>query len=442
MFNYLAFIRAGLTEPGASPATDGNELATDCLQQLKDTGNPEQFPPRLLILLTSPAYESADELGQMLIAIRQTFADYKTLVFTNTESEPTDVPLIGSSVEAVFFNRQVHDCGALLVCLASRMVEAQVCASRNLRNDHEHATHALLEDLGLNYPNPQNANQKPLTGRLLMTFFPNIGRHEGSESYLAPRLHQLLLENSRTRIPIVGGASSRPGFQFHDGQVCHDEMVAAKISSGAPFSSSFGHGLNETDQDLRVKDLADDGHTVLAFDQPGDPAQILGLKHGSGFGLLSELSLGHDPMVTVAEATTDGKSVTLLRKIKRNALFRRLAIGSPEHVRSEAKRMFENSLKWWMLERPIGCLAIHCSSRRRSGVPFQEIVTDAEEVLRRENTRYALKGRDLYFGGYFDGEAGMDESGRPLFGNWCLATLCFSDEMDEMRERTPAHTGF
>jgi signal transduction histidine kinase len=439
MFNYLAFICGGISAPGRTPDADGVEMAAKCLKQLEETGNPEQFPPRLLILLTSPAYNDAEPIKQVLHGIRQTFAEYKSRIFADAENESDEVPLIGSSVEAVFFNQQIHDRGALLVCLASRLIEAEVRVSVNVRFDHENAVNDLLKQLELSLLDTASNTRMPLTGRLLLSFFPNIGRHDERASYLAPDLHQLLLQKARTRITLVGGVSSKPSFQFAGSEVCHDEMVAASIFTGSPFSTSFGHGLTGTDAYLRVKSLDADGRTINKFDQRGSPAEILKLKDRNDFALLSELSLDHNPLVTVAQIAANGKSVTMLRKVGENSMFRKLVINDFDHVRNEAKKMLEHSLRWWMLEKPVGCLAIHCSSRRRSGLDFKTIAEDAEEVINRENERQAIKGKGIYFGGFFDGEFGADEFGRFLFGNWSIATLCFSDEM---RDRTPAHTGF
>src|SRR5262249_50849334 len=149
MFNYLAFICGGISEPGRSPEVDGLEMAAKCLERIEETGNPEQFPPRLLILLTSPAYTDAEAVRRTIHAIIQCFAEYKRKAFANVEDESIEVPLIGSSVEGVFFDRQIHDRGALLVCLASRLIEAEVHVSHKLRDDHEGAVTDLLKQLGL-----------------------------------------------------------------------------------------------------------------------------------------------------------------------------------------------------------------------------------------------------------------------------------------------------
>ena len=104
MFNYLAFICGGISEPGRSPEADGLEMAAKCLRRIAETGNPEQFPPRLLILLTSPAYADAESIRRTIQAISRSFTEYKSKAFANVEEEPVKVPLIGSSVKGVFFD--------------------------------------------------------------------------------------------------------------------------------------------------------------------------------------------------------------------------------------------------------------------------------------------------------------------------------------------------
>jgi signal transduction histidine kinase len=363
MFNYLAFVCGGVGAPGQSPGDDGAEMAEKCLRRLEESGAPEQFPPRLLILLTSPAYNDAGSIKRMIYGVRQAVSGYKSRACARVEAQSAEIPLIGCSVEAVFFDRRIHERGALLVCLASRLIEAEARVSGDIHNDHEDAVDDLLRRLGLSILDANSPPRIPLTGRLLLSFLPNIGHHDERVSHLTPDLHRLLLQKARTRIPLVGGVSSRPGFQFAGNEVYRDRIVAASVFTGSPFSSSFGHG------------------TMSGSLDPGDFAR----------------------------------------------------------VRSEAKRRLARSLRWWTLENPVGCLAIHSSSHRRSGLDLNAIAEDAEELIIGGEAGSPVNGKDVYFGGLFDGEFGADESGRFLFGDWGVATLCFSDEM---RDRTPAYTGF
>src|SRR5262245_66148529 len=103
MFNYLAFVCGGEGAPGRPPGNDGGEMAGKGLRRLEETGAPEQFPPRLLILLTSPAYDDAGSIKRMIAGVRRAVSDYKSRA--RVEAKSAEVPLIGGSVEAVFFNR-------------------------------------------------------------------------------------------------------------------------------------------------------------------------------------------------------------------------------------------------------------------------------------------------------------------------------------------------
>ncbi len=359
MFNYLAFVCGGVSAPGRSPSDDGAEMAEKCLWRLEETGVAEQFPPRLLILLTSPVYEDPGSIRRMISGVRQAISEYKSRV--DVEADQSEVPLIGGSVEAVFFNHRIHRRGALLVCLASRLIEAEARASGDVHHNHEAAVDGLLRELGLSILETNRPPRISLTGRLLLSFLPNVHFRDDSASYLTPELHRLLRQKTGARILLVGGVSSRPGFQFAGDEVYHDRIVAASVFSGPPFSSSFSHGP--------------------ATEAPGDF----------------------------------------------------------ERVRSETQGEFQRSLRRWTLEKPAGCLAIHSSWRWRSAPDLKALAEDAEELITGGEAGSPVDGRDVYFGGFFDGEFGAGEFGRFLPGDWGVATLCFSDEM---RARTPAYTSF
>src|SRR4051812_20210405 len=122
MFSYLAFIHGGIETGCAggqdSALNDGVELARQCIVKLEKL-DAQHFPPKLLILLASPAYLEGRRAAQLLEGVYSTFeaAGYRNLA------------LIGTSVAAVFFDGAVHDKGALLVCLASRLLKVEVAVS-------------------------------------------------------------------------------------------------------------------------------------------------------------------------------------------------------------------------------------------------------------------------------------------------------------------------
>jgi signal transduction histidine kinase/GAF domain-containing protein len=422
MFNYLAFLYGGLSAPSGDATADGAELARQCLAQLQRIDNQEQFPPRLLILLVSPAYLNRPAPDHLLAGVRQAFA----------EAGHREVQIIGSSVSAVFFDRQTHEQGALLVCLASRVITVNTAVEPNARQDANGATSRLLDALELN-SKERVIDPNPLVNRLLLTFLPGKGAPGAQVYNPAPDLHRLLRDKVSARVPIVGGASandnrSKPCLQFANTEVFTDAIVAARITTGSPFCSSIGKGLDETRRFLRVKHVADDGRTVTAFAE-GRPSQALGLRRADDVALLGQLSLNRDPIVTSARLAADGKSAVLLRECRENALFEILKPNA-QRTRDEATKLISRSLKRLRIENVVGCLAIHCAGRRAKEPDVWQMTADIPE----------LRGKDVpYVGGFFDGEFGQDNYERSIFGNWCFVVLCFGDEL---RERDPLYSGF
>ena len=427
MCNFLAFLNGGLAVASDDAFADGQSLAHSCLEQLAAIDNPKQFPPRLLILLTSPTYLEMANAQNLLDGVHQAF-------YTSGHQ---DIPLIGSTVSAVFFNRQVHEEGALLICLASRMLEALVAVRPNARNEAEQVAEDLLNDLELNFTG-QGHDPNPLVNRMLLTFLPGFGYPSTDQWYPAPDLHAALRQKVRARVPIIGGGSSaadphRPGLQFANSDVYVDALVGVRLTTGFPFTSSIGHGLSSTGRIFRVKDLADDNRTIMelrdetiAEQETSLPADLLGLRDAPE-ATLGELSLDHDPVVNVAYPLANG-AVRMLRNVAESNYFEKL-VPEPGKMRAEAKDLVESSLRRLRIEHPAGCLGIHCSGRQDVSLTIGEMTDDLTEILQGAP----------YVGGFFDGEIGLGKTGRSLFGNWCVATATFGDEV---RVRTPFYRGF
>lgn len=419
MYNFLAFLPGGLSEASEDAFADGQFLAQACLSKLDTIDNPEQFPPRLLILLASPAYLATADAQSLVDGVHRTFA----------RRGYENIALIGSTVSAVFFERAVHERGALLICLASRMLEAHVVARPAARNQVEAAAEELLNKLALNFTS-QGDDPNPLVNRMLLTFLPGFGAPDAGATYPAPDLHLALLQKVRARVPIIGGGSSAgrrdlPGLQFANRAVYVDALVGARLTTGFPFTSSIGHGLTPTGRVFQVKDITDDRRTVFAFHQ-GTAMEALGLQPEEK-ATLGELSLDHDPVVNVARAAADG-AVQMLRNVGRSGYLEEL-LPEPGQMRREAKDLIEWSLRRLRVEHPVGCLGIHCSARKELNLTIDEMTDDVAALLHGAP----------YVGGFFEGEIGLGQTGRSLFGNWCVATVTFGDEM---RLRTPFYQGF
>jgi signal transduction histidine kinase len=424
--NYVAFLYTGLPEPGNNHVSDGEYLALGLLNQLKALRNEEQFPPKLLILLTSPNYLGNDSASQLLGGIRQVFE----------RAGQAKVPLIGTSVAAVFFDRQIHENGALLICIASRLIDAQVSKGRNARDNPEAAVTDLLEDLNLNR---SEVDLNPMSNRMLLTFFPDIREGlDGSIAHKSDELHGLLWKRTLCRIPIVGGTSSTPrneenlkGIQFCNWRVYEDTLVAAQVDSGVPLGVSLcrglervraGHGIVRT----RVDQISEDGRFITRLD-PESTQELI--KEGELL-LFGEDSLDRDLIVATAEPSNSGR-IRIGEPIEKDATLQLLK-PSPESLLRLAAEIVRRSNRRVRIKRHLGCFSLICSAHYRSP---QHVAPYIKRAI--ANIENAFRAPCI--GGFVDGEAGVDETGRSQFGNWSMAGVVLGDEM---RDRTPRHRGF
>jgi signal transduction histidine kinase len=423
MVDYLAFVYGGLSEPSGNALKDGESLADQCLRRLNAVDSKDKFPPRLLILLASPAYLDQQKAEQLLKGVCKTF---------NQTREK--IELIGSSVGGVFFNQQVHPNGALLVCLASKLIEANVAYGANARQNPKGAITDLLSDLELD-PSRQ-IDPNPLANRLILTFLPGCSQDASNEGfYPAPELHSRLYEGVQARITLIGGVSSAndpsrktDGLQFAGQQVLRDSVVAASIVTGVPVGVSLNDGLLSTGKILRVTKLDADKRTVLEFNGYS-PREQLGPAGGDL--MLAKFSADDERIVDIPLLTADG-AVQLLRQPKLNDYFEVLERQPASKIFKITQDGITQAKRRVFVERPIASLLFPC----RAYIPRHE-----NSVLNVE-TALAQIEKDLEngpcVGGFFDGALGVDETGRSRLINGGVGYVIFGDEI---RERTALYKG-
>ena len=419
MFNYLAFLWGGLTSASTKAFADGEALANECVDKWEKIDNPEQFPPSLLILLASPAYLEQPKAAQLVAGVQQAF----------TRKFKKETPLVGSSVAAVFFDQKIHERGALLVCLASRLVEAKVGVGPNACENPDSALVALVNDLELESAKSEDAN--PFGDRMLLAFFPR-----GDKGLSTEELHKRLSEAVLHRIAIVGGVSSAndpdrtiPGLQFAGHDVYRGALAAARITCGCPLGTSLGMGLSATGRFVHIKRISEDKKRIEEFDE-SLPEQAL--KEEEGLALFGQRTRDHDLIMAHRRPGAGNQPIQLLRQIEENwplEIFK----PAPEKMRSATVQAVQLSLQRFAMENPVACLALACASHYRYR---DEIGLDIEAGLKEiERT---VKNHACV-GGFVDGEAGTDKSGRSIFTNWSVGAIAFGDEM---RARTPSQRGF
>jgi hypothetical protein len=423
MFDYLAFLYAGLPQASDDPLQDGITLANKCIRKLKTLRNKERFPPSLLILLASPAYLQKQKAQRLLKGINDTFSE-----------KVGQVELIGSSVGAVFFDRQIHREGALLICLASSLIQAKVANGTDARFNPQKAIQELLKDLKLDPSKRIDPN--PLANRLMVTFMPGCNREENNRAiFPAPELHRLLYEGVQERIWIIGGVSSanlwslkKDGFQFANRRVLRDSVVAADIITGVPIGLSLNNGLESTKKVLKVTKLARDKKTVLEFNGESPKSQL-----ADGL-MLAKLTADDERIVDIPLPLEDG-SVQMLRQLKVGDYFEMFQPTSK--IAEKALNGIDLAKRRVFVEAPVATLVFPCNAynpRTKDGkADAKTALTQIEKAL-ENHSKQAIP----CVGGFFDGEIGIDAQGRSRLTNGGVGYLIFGDEI---RERTPLYKG-
>jgi signal transduction histidine kinase len=429
--NYIAFLHGGIEGAGVRPLEDGNVLARQCLDKLQECDNPEQFPPKLLFLLISVGYlERKNHLDE--IRARQLIAGIRQSFF---EAGHRDIPLIGSSVAAIFYDCEIHHEGALLVCLASRLLDVTVSMATNVSRDADAAAQALID--GLDIEHSLNEYPRSLPNRLLLTFFPGTGTTGLTANNSTDKLHTLLLEKLNYQIPIVGGVSSandpkrrKHGLQLVNQQTFTDALAACLIRSGLPLATSMAKGLESTGEILHVGEVSKDEQFIVTFDNGRRPEDIF--KGQTKPILLRDYSSESNSVRAKWLPDSNPGEVIALRDVRPNSALE-VTTPSPQKIYKETRAAHELSLRRARIENPAGCLSFKCSGHLSYRA---ELKLDLPSGIKAMQEAFGIPH---YVGGFYDGEIGTDAAGAFTCGGWSIAALIFGDELSE---RTAVQGGF
>ncbi|HEV3041302.1 MAG TPA: FIST N-terminal domain-containing protein, partial [Candidatus Angelobacter sp.] len=334
MNTYLGFAYAGDETPGDDGYTDGQTLAAHCHQQLEGFGEPSLFPPRLLILLASPTYLAKNRAYELVTSI----ATYFNVRYGQR------VPLIGSSVAAVLFDRQVHEHGAVLICLASRLLQVKVGATANLSTKpSEEAFRGLISGLELNHEDPN-----PGGNRHLLLFLP-------SQLSGPPRtLYKNLSRQIDYQLSVTGGVSSLPDFQFTEFGVQRGTAVAALIEFHTPVASGLGRSLKTTGKHVTVR--KSDGKLQV------EPEQGIGVEElidEKGFALLGRTVEDRAIAELFITRTQNDLDIRELEDVKDGELLEILDIDE-KRMYSEAEDSIVVPRRRAGMDNPIGSITFQC----------------------------------------------------------------------------------
>lgn len=420
MNNYLSFIYAGLTEPSGDRVADGQKLARECVRKISKAGDPEHFPPKLFILFATPHFM---DFSSLLTGIQAGLAD----------ADISDVPLIGSSVAGCIFGGKLQEKGAVLICLASRLLKVDAVVARNAREKYEQAVEEVISRLEFEKKEVPNIEGS----HAMIAFVPGFSDDPDDDSYPARNIHKLILLKIMNRVAVFGGVSSmndrnRAGWQFLDKYAYQDAIVVAHLQAGFLFTSGIWHGLTDTDNIYHVKNLSKDKRTIIEFTEGPADEIYKKEKDDKGFFLFKEVDSEGNMAVLEPELKEDG--IRLRRDLTEHTTLNVMKI-EPERMEKTATNVAKKALERTQNGKISGLIGIQSRSRLDNYDKMNITLDNALKRVIRENKMT----KDQFLAVYMDGEFGLDLRGNNVFGNWTVSVFIFGDEI---QNRTVLYKGF
>lgn len=410
--NYLDFSLGTLDGPSGHPRWDAKRLVSECLKRLSR----DEFPPRLFVLWLTPEFKPYDII---VAAVSEELA----------RQGLGDVPVIGTSAAVVWFGGRTHEKGAVLSCLASRLVHVRVAHEPHADVDPKKAVRHLCQNLGLSGDRDVN----PRGNRSLMLYLPGYLDDGDPAKYRAAEILDHLKRNTFGQLHMFGGVSSDgpvrgKGSQFLNGQVHQRTAVAALVTSDIVYGIGINDGLVSTGEYYQVERVDDSGQIIQSF--KGADLSVIGKRWRP-----DPSSNARSPEV-LAIATSAQRDILapqylhgdlhVQRKVKPGTILEVMR-PSPDRLMKSVKELEHWTLHSFRLKRPqiVGVLQIGCVSR---------YVCQMVNVKRNLELTQQAFPRCRYAGCYLDGEIGIDNLGRPKLSNWSLSEALWADEVPDKSE--------
>ena len=402
---YFRFAVGKLKSPSGSLAEDGTRLVEGCIAHL---GDPSRFPPALFILLPTPSFVPYRPL---LIGVRNKLAD---LGFGN-------VPLIGASVAVCVFDSEAHEQGAMLVCLASRLVEARASVGLDAQNDPEKAVGDILRELALSGEQEMN----PFDDHFLLTFLPGLAEGSQASECRADELMAEIRDHTLNALPIFGGVASNgiipqgATYQFLNDGVYTGAAVVALVKCRLVRVFALAEGLKEGERAFRVRGVSQNGHVVTEFHE-GSPTEIAAQLAPGAF--LGEFSPEGEQIAAIPYLV--GEELHFRRRFRDRSILRVWERDLPG-MKDMAPKLVQEARQRsdLRLSRLAGLLFIGCTRRYRER---EALDFDPAEALRLAAEK--SPGTEAV-GCYMEGELGLNRHGRSVLGFWSLSMALFGDDV-------------
>ena len=417
--SYLVVTRGVLERPSGGPAQDGVELLRQCLDAWAKLPDRDDYPPRLLVLLTTVGFQPFEEL---LRGIAEELGRCHL-----------SVPLVGCSVAGVLTEERMLPDGAALVCLSSRFLNARLGIARDVLDHRDKALESFLDQLDL-----PGEDVNPNGNRFLLTFLPGHVATDQRTRFEATEICLAIRDATQGRLPMVGGVAGDNGereksWQFADEAVYTQSAVAALVESDMPFGIGMAHGLRGTGRYVFVNEVADNGYRLLSLAEPAGnrlvvktPEQVIAEsqrpKEKVLFGVASPEDEG-EQVVVYPRVHGDG-SASVTRRMKEHWPLEILSCRR-EHLHGTFPEMMRRALKRGNVDPfHLACvLGFPCVARSQYA---REINVDVPKALEALQQSY----RDIpIVAGFMFGEIGLNTLGRPAIGSWSISGLTLGDEI-------------
>lgn len=407
-----------LSTPLKSIRLSGRCLVADCLRGIDF----ERHPPRLFVLWATKKFFPFEELLSGIYDGLEAEADKLN------GGVLRDVPLIGSSVAACMFHEDVHPDGALLLCFASRFIQAEVAVGENAHDNPTFGVATLLRRLNLQSLDRRN----PRGNRFMIAFLPGVADDKKQECSRAYDITAQLATQTNRELPMFGGVSSvgfdkGEGSQFFERNVYTKSIVGASLTSDLTYCIGLNHGLTGTDKRCIATSIGEDGRTILK------------LNHRPPIEVVKELLESRDidtPWVFGHRDETMPEAHTIhVPQIRGDVIYlaHELESGTELEIRIPESRRMQTSVREtedWLLrtyhvqQRQLSCfLRIGCTGRYEFR---KETGFDPRLSLKIAKRRLP---HAVHAGCYMDGELGIDRFGNPGLAAWSVSTAMFADNI-------------
>ena len=351
-------------------------------------------------------------------------------------------PLIGTSAAAEIADRLIN--GSVVVALiGSPHIKAHVGLGEAVSSDYRLAVDKALIRAGVEkyfdakQPLHQMlhisaAGKLGVSPALIMAFTPGT---TVSHYSLSHEIHSLLRRYTNNRIPIFGGCSAdypqfTHNYQIVDDRVVEDGIAFAFIETDMLFGIGLAHGFSPTTK--RALITRAEGKTVMTLDnRPAAEvyAEFMGMRidtlatklenspflfQGSPFG---SIDFYGNSILHVPERVLPDGSILLASQMRNDQVLT-LMRSTPEDIISAGWTAYRKAVRNGGLANPEFALMFSCALRLANGFGEEEI-------------DYLRQRINLPIGGFYtQGEKGIFDDGLPVFSNFSISTLVFSDELN------------